>query len=75
MVQSAITSQPWRPQRHAGRGAIVVQRDMTDDDGHRVAQITHMHAVITDTAYAELDRGMLRRVRGAILRACLTTST
>jgi hypothetical protein len=49
MVQSAITSQQWRPQPHAGRRAIVVQTDMTDDLGHRVAQITHMRALITDT--------------------------
>jgi hypothetical protein len=49
MVQSAITSQPWRPQPHAGRRAIVVQTDMTDDDGYRVAQVTHLQAVITDT--------------------------
>jgi 1,4-dihydroxy-2-naphthoyl-CoA hydrolase len=31
---------------HAGRNVIVVQTDMTDDDGRRVAQVTQAQAVL-----------------------------
>jgi acyl-coenzyme A thioesterase PaaI-like protein len=34
---------------HAGRRAIVVETDTTDDDGRRVARVTQMQAVITET--------------------------
>jgi len=46
-----------RPPLHAGRRAIVVQTDMSDDDGRRVAQVTHMQAVITDMTSGGTRRG------------------
>jgi 1,4-dihydroxy-2-naphthoyl-CoA hydrolase len=44
-VRTGVVSAVARP-LHAGRTVIVVQTDLTDDDGRRVAQVTQTQAVL-----------------------------
>jgi 1,4-dihydroxy-2-naphthoyl-CoA hydrolase len=44
-VRSGVVTAVCRP-LHAGRTVIVVQTDIHDDDGRRVAQVTQAQAVL-----------------------------